>query len=214
MPLTKLSVSMLRTSVQQDKKVLRVENGRVSPTEETTATVTPIQDFDYDSSTGTLTVTYIGGITQRVTGFPILSDIPEGPQGPEGEPGKDGEPGRDGRDGRDGEPGCAGPIGPTGAPGPDGRDGLPGQEGPPGPPGCPGPMGEMGPTGPVGPTGPQGPTGPTGSTGPVGPKGPPGNPGRVNIVISPVDPGTALGPGGIWVNPLIDQYVFDRDQFV
>lgn len=212
--LTKLDPSMLAAPVSEDKKVLRVDNGVVRPTAESVATITPISGLFFDSSLGVLTVSYQNGNTQQLNGFTVISQIPEGPKGPQGDPGEDGQPGRDGRDGRDGEAGCAGPIGPTGPQGDDGRDGLPGPIGPAGPPGCPGPMGEMGPTGPTGPTGPAGETGPTGAPGPQGPKGPQGEPGRINIVVSEVDPGPALGPGGIWVNPLIDQYEEDTDQFI
>lgn len=211
--LTKLDPSMLSAPVSEEKKVLRVSEGRVLPSQEVVATITPLQNLFFDSSLGILTITYQNGTSQTVTGFTIASQIPEGPQGPQGEPGEDGAPGKDGRDGRDGEVGCAGPIGPTGPQGDDGRDGLPGPIGPAGPPGCPGPMGEMGPTGPMGPTGAPGETGPTGEPGPIGPKGPQGEAGRINIVVSEVDPGPALGPGGIWVNPLIDQYDEDLDQF-
>ena len=212
--LTKLDPSMLSAPASDEKKVLRVMNGSVSPTPESVATITPIKDWYYDSSLGFLTVEYENGTSQSLSGFPILSQIPEGPQGPQGEPGVDGQPGKDGRDGRDGDVGCAGPQGATGPQGDDGRDGLEGPIGPPGPPGGAGDMGPMGPTGPTGNPGPQGPTGATGGPGPQGPKGKQGEAGRINIVVSEVDPGPALGPGGIWVNPLIDQYVSDPDQFL
>lgn len=213
MRLTRPSLEMIQAPTSQETKSLVAEGGKLVLSTRDVGTSFPIQDMIYDDTTGKVTIYYTDGRQQTIGNFPIISQVPEGPKGPDGEPGIDGKPGKDGRDGRDGEVGCPGPQGEQGPPGEDGRDGMPGGVGPQGAPGCPGPMGAMGPTGPTGPTGKPGPTGPTGAPGPAGPKGERGPAGKINIVISEIDPGTSLGPGGIWINPSIGQVDADLDQF-
>ena len=167
--------------IVQDKKLV------AAPT--SSSTVTYLSSASYDAVSGTLTLTFEDGQTANVSGFPCESNLPQGLPGEDGRDGRDGEDGRDGRDGADGAAGCTGPdgaAGPTGNKGADGREGRAG------------PMGEKGPDGNTGPDGAIGPTGPTGATGPTGPVG------KVNIIVSPTDPGN-VEAGTIWVNPTIGQ---------
>jgi hypothetical protein len=91
-----------------------------------------------------------------------------------------------------------GPAGPQGLPGVAGANGLLGADGQQGPTGCQGPPGRDGATGPRGEVGPQGPKGPPGDKGDKGEKG---DTGKVAIYIQTEDPGSAAGPGALWVKP-------------
>lgn len=108
--------------------------------------------IQFDSITGTLTITDSNGEQASASGLPTADQMKMGRQGPQGSTGLPGRPGRQGRDGKNGDPGCPGPRG------------APGRQGP------------------TGNTGPIGPTGDTGVPGPTGPTGPTGNPGRDAII--------------------------------
>jgi len=103
--------------------------------------------ISFDSTTGTLTVTFSNGTQKIVDGLPTADQMKEGREGKQGKQGIDGLTGNNGKDGRDGEQGCPGIRGHRGRQGPTGNTG---------------PIGSTGDTGPVGPTGPTGPTGLTG----------------------------------------------------
>ena len=206
MPLTRVSTALLESPGGATNAKLVARKGAVVPdtNPDSTTPVAEISSAYYDSSVGTLTLNFYNDTSLNITGFPTLSDIPEGRQGPKGETGDSGRDGADGANGVQGAAGCDGAIGPTGPAGDPGRDGAPGDPGLPGPPGFEGPQGPQGPIGPTGATGPTGPTGPTGATGPTGPTGPEGPVGKVNVIFSAVDPGN-VAVGTIWVNPNIGQ---------
>jgi hypothetical protein len=211
--LTTVPVGLITAPSGQDGAKLQVKNKAIVPVTTQDQNVTPITKMEFDASVGVLTIVFLNNSSMPVSGFPTLSDIPQGQQGPEGEPGIDGRDGRDGRDGKDGEIGCVGPVGETGDQGEDGRDGL---EGPIGPIGIQGPQGKRGERGKKGEQGDQGPPGKQGLPGIEGPRGKIGKqgpPGRINILVSETDPGPSLGIGGIWVNPLIGQVADDTAQF-
>lgn len=213
MKLTTVPLALVKANSGADGEKLIVKNKSIVPTTTSDQSISPIKNMEFDASTGTLSITLYNDQVQTVSGFPTMSDIPEGPQGAQGEPGEDGRDGRDGRDGKDGEAGCAGGSGEKGDDGEDGRDGL---EGPPGPVGPQGPQGRRGERGKKGEQGDQGPPGKQGLPGIEGPRGKIGKqgpPGRINIIVSETDPGPSLGIGGIWVNPLIGQVSDDTDQF-
>lgn len=144
---------------------------------------------------------------------------PQGPRGIEGPQGKVGEQGIQGTRGERGPQGEIGERGPQGIQGEKGEQGLRGLQST-----VPGPVGERGPEGPQGRQGERGPTGATGSKGDTGERGLQGSQGStglqgpqgsrgergeqglkgsVNIVISTNDPGTSIGPFGIWINPSV-----------
>lgn len=103
-----------------------------------------LQQGNFDSDSGTLTLRLNDTSTIVVSGFLTPQSIGIGPKGSTGPKGTNGVPGRNGKDGRDGGPGC------------------------------PGPKGDIGPKGPPGPVGPTGPAGPAGSPGNQGLQGSPG----------------------------------------
>lgn len=130
--------------------------------------------FQYDQSSGTLSVVFSDGSRVAVEGFPTLAQIARAGRGDPGKPGLRGQPGLDGRPGRDGLPGCAGRKGDRG---------------------------RLGPTGATGPRGFTGGTGPTGGIGPTGNTGPRGQDAIVTDynVVDYVDPDTELARAGFRV---------------
>lgn len=199
--LMKPSTDMISVSGTQGEKLV-VNNGTIGSASAQSVAVNEVESINYDASSGTLTLTFYNGSTVACSGFPTISNIPQGDQGPQGDAGRDGRDGRDGVNGSAGAQGCTGTDGATGATGPqgpDGRQGPDGNQGPQGPKGDPGDRGQIGATGATGATGP---TGPTGTTGPTGPTGPTGNAGKVNIIVSATEPSGAQA-GTIWVNPTI-----------
>ena len=109
-----------------------------------------------------------------------------GPQGVKGDTGEQGIQGPQGIQGERGLQGEQGPEGPRGMTGPKGDKGDTGQKG------DTGPKGEEGKQGPKGEKGPQGEQGPQGLTGPQGEQGVKGDKGDDTIVVSSVEPTTAV----------------------
>lgn len=200
--LTKPKVEQVEARIGEGVNVVAKQNKLVGAEDESLF-VLEFQSMEFDSASGVFTAITSTGEELRAEGFLTPNSVPAGEQGEQGEKGERGDDGRNGRDGEKGEQGCEGDPGEKGEDGDPGRDGKPGEAGPDGLPGCAGPRGKKGAKGDKGDKGDPGEKGERGDPGPSGPPGPQGLPGKVNIIISPTDPGSSAGEGTIWVNPNI-----------
>lgn len=142
MGLTRVATTMLSAPGGATNAKLVAKKGAVvaDTNPDSSTPVAEISSAYYDSSAGVLTLNFYNDTILSISGFPTISDIPEGKQGPKGETGDSGKDGADGQNGSTGAAGCQGEVGATGATGDPGRDGAPGEPGLPGPPGFEGPQ--------------------------------------------------------------------------
>ena len=176
--MTDVNLKLFTASGDQESRTLGrdVKGNKVNFTPDANEASKYINDVQFNSKTGTLSIIKLNGEILEITGFLTQDQLGKGERGTRGRQGKEGDDARPGKEGREGDEGCQGNEGKAGPNGKEGRDGGNGPVGIPGKTGCDGLTGDPGLEGIEGDKGFQGELGRKGidcifgKIGPIGPK--------------------------------------------